>query len=347
VERGRLSSLLFHGNVGTWRVTAANSYGNGTQYFTVGPGQVQSVAAPAIYTQNPNYIDPLGTKIQVAHSLLEQWVDRSYRRKDVTADSLMPASGLIPLYWDGTALKRMSSADIIDTFIKPTLQTMLGQGYADNTEDFKPYTVSPSSSIADYYGGKVIYFDTNTNPSSYNITLRPPSWYGVVVGVNQGTFDQVQDQPRTVQTYRLFTKNKLLAAIRKASNAVDYVAYDDNNNLVGVSSAQLAQALLPLLNYCMCNDNQYSIRYSITNNGAVTQTYPPGGTYNSTIALGSAMVDTSYSDTIGELAVSFRGVDEYRSQVLPIQAGATTSNTGNLSQLRMYHVSTTDFSISL
>lgn len=224
---------------------------------------------------------------------------------------------------------------------------MLGQGYADNTEDFKPYTVSPSSSIADYYGGKIIYSDTNTTPSSYRITLRNPSWYGVVVGVNQGTFDNTQDRPRTVQTYRLFTKNKLLAAIRKASDAVDYVAYDDNNNLVGVSSAQLAQALLPLLNYCMCNDNLYSIRYSITNNGSLTQTYPPGGTYRSTIALGSAMADTSYSNTIGEVAISYRGVDEYRSQVLPIKPGATTSNTGNSAQLRMYHVSTTDFSISL
>lgn len=330
--------------VGTYRILAENTYGKTVQTFTVGAGQSVRPAAAPTYTQNSSFIAPLGTKIQVAHSLLEQWVDRSYRRKDVTADSLMPASGLIPLYWDGAALKRMSSADIIDTFIKPTLQTMLGQGYADNTEDFKPYTVSPSSSIADYYGGKVIYSDTNTNPSSYSIASRPSGWYGVVAGASTVN---VQDRFRTVQTYRLFTKNKLLAAIRKASNAVDYVAYDDNNNLVGVSSAQLAQALLPLLNYCMCNDNQYSIRYSITNNGSLTQTYPPGGTYRSTIALGSAMADTSYSNTIGEVAISYRGVDEYRSQVLPIKPGATTSNTGNSAQLRMYHVSTTDFSISL
>jgi len=273
---------------------------------------------------------------------LDQWIDRSYRDRSVTGSSLMPADNLIPLYWDGTSLKRMSYADIVDTFIVPTLQTMKGDGFADQTEDFKPYTVSTSTSISNYYPGKPIYFDSRIDKDQYQFTLSPDQYKGNDFGylLTVGA-EETRDQPITITTYRLFTKNNCRAATTQSSNSVEYMAFDaTSNSIVGVTNSQLATALLPLLNFHMCSDGAYSIRYSMTNS-AIANSEPDTSLYNSSISLGSVMQDTSFNeDTAGLVIGYYGGTDDYRTQVMPVAANQTASNTTNTIRLKMYTVST-------
>lgn len=273
---------------------------------------------------------------------LDQWIDKEYHSRSVTGSSLMPADNLIPLYWDGTSLKRMSYADIVDTFIVPTLQTMIGDGFADQTEDFKPYTVSTSSSISNYYPGKVIYYDTRIDRDQYQFNLSPTTYKDKTFGylIYEGAAE-ARDQPVTVKTYRLFTKNKCVAVTTKSQNSVEYMAFDAaSNSIVGVTNSQLAEALVPLLNYHMCNDETYSIRYSLTNSGISRSTIYPTE-YNSSVSLGTTMQDTSFNEDTAGLVVGFYGgTDDYRTQVMPVAANQSASNTTNTINLRMYTVST-------
>jgi hypothetical protein len=273
---------------------------------------------------------------------LDQWIDKEYHSRSVTGSSLMPADNLIPLYWDGTSLKRMSYADIVDTFIVPTLQTMLGNGFADQTEDFKPYTVSTSSSISNYYPGKAIYYDTRIDRDQYQFNLSPTLYNGKPFGyLTTDGAAEARDQPVTVKTYRLFTKNKCVAATTKSQNSVEYMAFDAaSNSIVGVTNSQLAAALVPLLNYHMCNDETYSIRYSLTNSGISGSTIN-STEYNSSISLGTTMQDTSFNEDTAGLVVGFYGgTDDYRTQVMPVAANQSASNTTNTINLRMYAIST-------
>lgn len=274
---------------------------------------------------------------------VDQWIDKEYHSRSVTGSSLMPADNLIPLYWDGTSLKRMSYADIVDTFIVPTLQTMIGDGFADQTEDFKPYTVSASSSISNYYPGKVIYYDTRIDRDQYQFNLSPTLYNEKPFGyLTTGGNEETRDQPITINTYRLFTKNRCIAATTYSNNSVEYMAFDAaSNSIVGVTNSQLATALVPLLNYHMCNDAEYSIRYSITNSGSSTKTEPTTSYYNSSISCGTVMQDTSFNEDTAGLVIGFYGgVDDYRTQVMPVAANQTATNTTNTIRLKMYTVST-------
>jgi hypothetical protein len=271
-----------------------------------------------------------------AWMLIEQWVDRQYRRKDVTGNSLMPSNSLIPLYWDGSSLKRMSYADIVDTFIVPTLETMMGFRPAAG-EDFRPYTISASSSIAGYYPGVPVHYDTTIDQSKYQYTLSGGQAY-------KGAAAEARDQPKTITTYRLFTKSSCAAASTYASDAVQYVAYDDNGSLVGVTTAQLSQALLPLLNYHMTNDAYWSIRYNVISHSSTS--YPTAGSFNRSTAVGATVIDKALATNSADInAIYYGGTDDYRTQTLPNQ-NAALSTYGNTSQLNMYAIPTTDFSIT-
>lgn len=145
-----------------------------------------------------------------------------------------------PLYYDGSNLRAMSYQDLLDTFVYPTVDSLVGSDVV--------YTVSTSSSVGGYtlLSGTPIFSDTRANPGNYQYYEIP----------------EVLDQPFTVADYYLHRRN---------SSSVSYtppVLANSSGNIFTPSQSALDSLLLAALNNTAVNDgNGYRIRHGINTAG--------------------------------------------------------------------------------
>ena len=196
-----------------------------------------------------------------------------------------------PVYYDGTDIVSMSKTDFQDTFIKPSILTMV-QTTSTGADQAGTYTISTGTSLADHtnISGTPIYTDTRADSDAYTESGVP----------------ETLDQPQTVNNYYLHRRN---GTDNIASCTVPMFA-DTSGNLETYTDAEWQTLLKNEIRRVAASLSGHQIRY-------VTDT-------TSTYYRGTGMADTKRSGQIQRNRLI--NTDDYRSQFMPAD-GLTTINT--------------------
>ena len=196
-----------------------------------------------------------------------------------------------PVYYDGTDIVSMSKTDFQDTFIKPSILTMV-QTTSTGADQAGTYTISTGTSLTDHtnISGTPIYTDTRADSDAYT----------------EGGVPETLDQPQTVNNYYLHRRN---GTDNIASCTVPMFA-DTSGNLETYTDAEWQTLLKNEIRRVAASLSGHQIRY-------VTDT-------TSTYYRGTGMADTKRSGQIQRNRLI--NTDDYRSQFMPAD-GLTTINT--------------------
>ena len=232
-----------------------------------------------------------------------------------------PTDGkLIPLYWDGSSLKRMTYTDLVDTFVMPALDFMANRGNASNystSESIYPYTISTSSSLSGYYPGKIVFTDTKVDINAWSYQAFG-DYKGYYAYINTNT-TVAADNPTTVSTYRLFTKNSLQLLSGISASSPGYIAFDeDTNSLQPIAISSLLDMLYPIFKYYMVKSNK-AVGYSIGTSRPLD-----GKT------LGTGLTDTATDPGVYKILANYVNTDDYRVITIPQGTSASTQSTNYL-----------------
>jgi hypothetical protein len=196
-----------------------------------------------------------------------------------------------PVYYDGTNIVSMSKTDFQDTFIKPSILTMV-QTTSTGADQAGTYTIGTSTSLSDHtnISGTAVFLNTTANIGAYS----------------SSSLFETQDQPTTVTSYYLHRRN---GSNNIASCTVPMFA-DTSGNLETYTDAEWQTLLKNEIRRVAASLSGHQIRY-ITN---TTSTYYRG----------SGMADTKFnSQTQANQQIN---TDDYRSQFFP-SGSATTIAT--------------------
>ena len=196
-----------------------------------------------------------------------------------------------PVYYDGTNIVSMSKTDFQDTFIKPSILTMV-QTTSTGADQAGTYTISTGTSLSDHtnISGTPIYTDTRADSDAYTESGVP----------------ETLDQPQTVNNYYLHRRN---GSNNIGSCTVPMFA-DTSGNLETYTDAEWQTLLKNEIRRVAASLSGHQIRY-------LTDT-------TSTYYRGSGMADTRRSGQIQRNRLI--NTDDYRSQFMPAD-GLTTINT--------------------
>jgi len=196
-----------------------------------------------------------------------------------------------PVYYDGTNVVSMSKTDFQDTFIKPSILTMV-QTTSTGADQAGTYTISTGTSLSDHtnISGTPIYTDTRADSDAYT----------------EGGVPETLDQPQTVNNYYLHRRN---GSDNIGSCTVPMFA-DTSGNLETYTNAEWQTLLRNEIRRVAASLGSYQIRYA-------TDT-------TSTYYRGSGMANTQRSGQIQRNRLI--NTDDYRSQFMPAD-GLTTINT--------------------
>lgn len=271
---------------------------------------------------------PVGTSnrprlISIGYSAIGQMINSTDENMSAaTAEATYyPTDGkLVPLYWDGSSLKRMSYTDLVDTFVKPALDFMVGAGNASNystSESIYPYTISTSSSLSGYYPGITVFTDTKVNINAWSYVAYG-DYNGYYIYSNTNTTVSV-DNPTTVSTYRLFTKNSLQLLSSISSSSPGYIGFDSNtNSLQPIDISSLLDMLYPIFKYHMVKSNK-AIEYGLG-------TSTPSGART----LGTGLRDTATDPGVYKILANYVNTDDYRVITIPQGTYDYTQSTNYL-----------------
>ena len=196
-----------------------------------------------------------------------------------------------PVYYDGTNIVSMSKTDFQDTFIKPSILTMV-QTTSTGADQAGTYTISTGTSLSDHtnISGTPIYTDTRADSDAYTESGVP----------------ETLDQPQTVNNYYLHRRN---GSNNIGSCTVPMFA-DTSGNLETYTDAEWQTLLKNEIRRVAASLSGHQIRY-------LTDT-------TSTYFRGTGMADTKRSGQIQRNRLI--NTDDYRSQFMPAD-GLTTINT--------------------
>ena len=193
-----------------------------------------------------------------------------------------------PVYYDGTNVVSMSKTDFQDTFIKPSIQTMV-QTTSTGANQAGTYTISTGTSLSDHtnISGTAIFLNTTANTGAYS----------------SSSLFETQDQPTTVTSYYLHRRN---GSNNIGSCTVPMFA-DTSGNLETYTDAEWQTLLKNEIRRVAASLGSYQIRYA-------TDT-------TSTYYRGTGMADTRFNgQTLAQQQIN---TDDYRSQYFP--SGSTTT----------------------
>jgi len=189
-----------------------------------------------------------------------------------------------PLYRDANGdLRRMTLADIDDTFIKPAILLLNGEtSLALSTEDLRPYTVASGSTPSGYsvlnahnngsFGSGVLFQDTRADEDAY---------------VNTGLL-YTSSTEKLINRYFLFRKLNCNTTLSAYSNkSYDFYRFTDSNDLQPYTPDQLASKLINRMSYYIAAVDNYRIRFRMTY-GIIPSSYWNGERF----PVGSLMRDT-------------------------------------------------------
>lgn len=219
----------------------------------------------------------------------------SYQRITKTNGSVTPTADsgkTFPLYYTaGGNLQHMSLTDFKDTFIYPSINTLvLG---TTTTNQGGTYFVSTSTSVvgATLVSATPIFVDTRADTSLYTANGIP----------------ETLDQPITITSYYL---HKINGSAVTLSQLPLYA--DASNNIKQFSQTEIANILSGYIRQEAASSvTGYSVTYNID------------GTGN---ARGSSMVNTILAGGSGNYQTFQAGADDYRAQEFP-DGTPTTANT--------------------
>jgi hypothetical protein len=196
-----------------------------------------------------------------------------------------------PLYYtSGGNLRAMDATDFLDTFIFPSIDTLvLG---TTTTAQGGTYFVSTSTSVAGstLVSATPIFLDTRADTSLYTA----------------GEIGETLDQPTTINSYYL---HKIDGS---AVTLTQFPVYADaSNNVKEFSQAEIASLLSEYIrNTAASSVGGYQVTYNIDGTGT---------------ARGSAMVNTILNGS-GNYQTRFVNADDYRAQEFP-DGSPITANT--------------------
>ncbi len=198
---------------------------------------------------------------------------------------------LYPVYYDGTNVVSMNQTDFLDTFILPSILTMV-QTTSTGADQAGTYTISTGTSLSDHtnISGTPIYTDTRADSDAYT----------------EGGVPETLDQPQTVNNYYLHRRN----GSNNIGSCTVPMFSDTGGDLRPYTNAEWQTLLKNQILHTAVSVNGYKIRY-------VTDT-------TSTYYRGTGMADTKRSGQIQRNRLI--NTDDYRSQFMPAD-GLTTINT--------------------
>ncbi len=196
-----------------------------------------------------------------------------------------------PAYYDGTNIVSMSKTDFQDTFIKPSILTMV-QTTSTGADQAGTYTISTGTSLSDHtnISGTPIYTDTRADSDAYTSSGVP----------------ETLDQPQTVNNYYLHRRN----GSDNIGSCTIPMFSDTSGNLETYTNAEWQTLLKNEIRRVAASLSGHQIRYA-------TDT-------TSTYYRGTGMADTKRSGQIQRTRLI--NIDDYRSQFMPAD-GLTTINT--------------------
>ena len=215
----------------------------------------------------------------------------SYQRITQSAASVTTTADTgktFPVYWDGSAIKHMTEADFLDTFIYPAID-LLASGSTTSSQA-GTYFIATSDSVAGstLVSSTPIFTDTRADTSAYSA----------------GTIgDHALDNPTTVTNYYLHRVNGVLT-----TPTVLPLYADASNNLKAYTVAEIGTLLQEFVRYhAVSSSTGYTLTYNIDGSGT---------------ARGSSIVNTILTGT-GNYQTRFVSGDDYRAQEFPDGSPAT------------------------
>lgn len=215
----------------------------------------------------------------------------SYQRITQSAASVTPTADTgktFPIYWDGSAIKHMSQADFLDTFIYPAID-LLASGSTTSSQA-GTYYISTSSSVAGstLVSSTPVFTDTRADTTAYS---------AATIG------DHALDNPTTVTNYYLQRIDGVL------TTPTFFPMYADaSNNLQAYTTAGIGTLLQEYVRHQVVSSSTgYTLTYNIDGSGT---------------ARGSSIVNTILTGT-GNYQTRFVGGDDYRAQEFPDGSPAT------------------------
>ena len=193
-----------------------------------------------------------------------------------------------PVYYDGTNVVSMSKTDFQDTFIKPSIQTMVNTT-ATGADQAGTYTISTGTSLSDHtnISSTAIFLDTRANTGAYTAS---------------GLFE-TQDQPTTITSYYLHRRN----GSNNIGSCTIPMHADSSGNLNTYTDAEWQTLLKNQMLHTAVYVNGYKIRYASDT--------------TSTNFRGTGMANTQFN---GQTQLNLEAsTDDYRSQFVP--SGSTTT----------------------
>jgi hypothetical protein len=215
----------------------------------------------------------------------------SYQRITQSAASVTPTADTgktFPIYWDGSAIKHMSQADFLDTFIYPAID-LLASGSTTSSQA-GTYYISTSSSVAGstLVSSTPIFTDTRADTTAYS---------AATIG------DHALDNPTTVTNYYLQRIDGVL------TTPTFFPMYADaSNNLRAYTTAEIGTLLQEYVRHQVVSSSTgYTLTYNIDGSGT---------------ARGSSIVNTILTGT-GDYQTRFVDANDYRAQEFPDGSPAT------------------------
>jgi hypothetical protein len=148
-----------------------------------------------------------------------------------------------PMYWDGSAIRSMSTTDMLDTFVRPAVVSLAAYGQPGT------YTIHTSGSLSGYtlMSSTPVFSDTRANTGEYSA----------------GGIPEAADQPFTVTNYYLLRKNNIAAPVMTAP-----LYLTASNEIQQFGQSGFDADMQDLVRWAALYDTGYRIRYNWNGAGA-------------------------------------------------------------------------------
>ena len=226
-------------------------------------------------------------------------INRTQQAVASVSSPSLPSGFTFPLYWTGSAIRRMTHADFIDTFITPAVSN-LGSALT-GTAQGGTYRIHTESTLAGHtlVSSNPVFTDTRADAAAFN------------------TFGEVADQPTTIQNYFLFQIDG-----QEASYTQPVAGLTADNNIKTFAKTDFDALLEGHIRNVVANTGGSQIFYTIAASGS-------GNTR------GSGMVDTKLNSSVIRSNTGSSNIDTYSAQNVPAGSPVTEAtyflriNVGN------------------
>jgi hypothetical protein len=219
-------------------------------------------------------------------------VTTTYDKMSQTVTSATkPTYSIKPVRVDTNGVTEMTETDVIDTFIDPVVDAMVGLT-GTNVLGAGAYYISTSSSISGSTSLGTVYTDTAANLAGY-------------LASNIGTTGTQQDVFTSIN-YQLFQVDGVTSVGGgwRGPLIIDYVANNRNNptGLRHMTQVEFDNYFGPLIRHAIYGYTGMTLRYNVDGSGT-TQ--------------GSAMTNTVLTGVTGNYTTYKATADDYRAQEFP------------------------------